>query len=242
MKNSLRIDGVYAAYKKEAIRGVSLSARCGQVIALIGPNGAGKSTLFRIVAGFVQPLKGRVMIDGRDVSRLAPHQRVQMGLGYLMQGGQVFPSLTVQENLEMAALGLKRDERAERVLEIAETLDLKWKLNGRASTLSGGAKQRLALAMILVKRPSLLLLDEPSAGLSPVMTRHVFQMLNQYRQSYQITILLVEQNIQEALKFAQRAMLLVNGRIVAETKQPDTWLEEGQLDALFWGQTMEASL
>jgi branched-chain amino acid transport system ATP-binding protein len=240
MNASLRLEGVYAAYKKkEIIRGVSLSARQGQAVALIGPNGAGKSTLLRIVAGFLKPSRGRVLIGGYDASRFEPHQRARLGVGYLMQGGRAFSSLTVAENLELAAFGLAHKERAESLREITELLELRMALRTKVGTLSGGWRQRLALAMVLVRRPSLLLLDEPSAGLSPVLMQHFFEVLNQYRQTHNTAILLVEQHVQAALSFAQRAVVLVNGKITAETKRPDAWLTEGKLDSLFSGDTPE---
>lgn len=237
----LRIDGAHAAYKKkEIIRGVSLSAKRGQTVALIGPNGAGKSTLLRIVAGFLEPLKGRIWIDGYDARKLAPHQRARLGVGYLMQNGRVFSSLTVKENLELAASRLATGARQESLHEITEMLDLRGKLGARVGILSGGWRQRLALAMVLVTRPSLLLLDEPSAGLAPIPMKRIFNALDNYRQVHQVSILLVEQNVQMALSFAHRAVVLVNGKIAAETKWPEAWLLEGKLDSLFLGNTSEA--
>jgi len=238
MNISLRLDGVHAAYKKkEIVCGVSLSARGGQSVALIGPNGAGKSTLLKIAAGFLPAHKGRVLIEGRDVSDSAPHQRARLGVGYLMQSGRVFHSLTVRGNLDMATLGLAATEREERIGEIVGTLGLQAKLNLRAGTLSGGWRQCLALAMVLVRRPSILLLDEPSAGLSPILTERLFVILDEYRQTHNAAILLVEQNVQAALNFAHRAIALVEGRIADETKHPESWLIEGKLDTLFWGRT-----
>ncbi|HYG11156.1 MAG TPA: ATP-binding cassette domain-containing protein [Pyrinomonadaceae bacterium] len=240
MNVSLRLDGVYAAYKKkEIVRGISLSARGGQSVALIGPNGAGKSTLLKIAAGFLPPHKGRVLIEGRDATDSEPHQRARLGVGYLMQGGRVFHSLTVRGNLELSTLGLAAKEREARIGEIAEMLGLQTKLGTRAGTLSGGWRQCLALAMVLVRRPSILLLDEPSAGLSPVFTERLFVTLDEYRQTHGAAILLVEQNVQAALMFAHRAIALVEGRIADETKRPESWLMEGKLDALFWGRAPE---
>lgn len=238
MGTLLRIDGVHAAYKKkDVIRGVSLSARRGQAIAIIGPNGAGKSTLLRVVAGFLETSRGRVLVGEADVSRLAPHERARLGVSYLMQGGRVFPSLTVAENLEMAALALARGARAERIAEVVEMLTLREALGRRVDALSGGWKHRLALAMAFVGRPSVLLLDEPTAGLSPALTRHVFRVLEQYLQEGETTILLVEQNVQVALGFAHRAVVISDGKITAETKRPAQWLAEGVLDSLFWGRS-----
>jgi branched-chain amino acid transport system ATP-binding protein len=236
MNISLRLDGVYAAYKKkEIVCGISLSARGGQSVALIGPNGAGKSTLLKIAAGFLPPHKGRVLIEGCDVSDAAAHERARLGVGYLMQGGRVFHSLTVRGNLDMATLDLSASEREERIEEIVGMLGLQAKLKLRAGALSGGWKQCLALAMVLVRRPSIILLDEPSAGLSPILTERLFVILDEYRQAHSAVILLVEQNVQAALKFAHRAIVLVEGRIADETKHPESWLIKGKLDALFWG-------
>lgn len=238
-----RIVGAHAAYKKkEVVRGIYLSVRQGQTVAVIGPNGAGKSTLLRIVAGFLEPVKGHILIDDRDVNKLAPHQRARLGVGYLMQGGRVFSSLTVKENLELAASRLATGVRQESIREITEMMDLGVALGARVGILSGGWRQRLALAMLLVTRPSILLLDEPSAGLAPISMQSIFNALDQYRQTHQTAILLVEQNVQVALSFAHRAVVLVNGKIVDETKHPETWLAEGKLDSLFLGHTSEPLL
>ena len=234
MNTLLHIDGVHAAYRrKEVIRGITLCARRGQAITLIGPNGAGKSTLLRVVAGFLGTLTGRVLLDGVDISALAPYQRTRLGVSYLKQGGRVFPSLTVREHLEVASLKAPRAGRAELIEEVIEMLALREALSVMVDTLSGGWRHRLALAMALIGRPRVLLLDEPSAGLSPALTQHIFHVLDQYRRERDATILLVEQNVPVALGFAQRAVAIVNGRVAAATKRPELWLAEGALDSLF---------
>lgn len=234
MTASLRVEAVSAAYKKRpVIQGVTLTVRRGQAVVLIGPNGAGKSTLLKIVAGFLAQSRGHVSIHGAEVSGLEPHERARLGVGYLMQGGKVFPSLTGAENLALAAVGVASRERAESVREAAETLGLQEVLGERAGTLSGGWRQRLALAMVLVRRPSVLLLDEPSAGLSPALTRGIFEALGRYRRAHGTAMLLAEQNLEAGLGFAQRAVVLVNGRLRAQTKQPGQWLDQGRLNELF---------
>lgn len=242
MSTFLRIDSVYAAYKKRLVaRGLTLSARQGQAVALLGPNGAGKSTLLKIVAGILRTTRGRVVLDGIDLTRLAPHQRARFGVGYLMQGGRVFPGLTVKENIAVAARSLAPVARAQRMREVIRLFELRSVRDQRADMLSGGWRQCLALAMTMVRRPAVLLLDEPSVGLSPALMQHVFDVLEQYRQEHGTTILLAEQNVPLALGFASRAVVLVDGKITMETKQPVTWLADGTLEPLFLGRALQAT-
>ena len=235
MSAALRIKSVYATYrKKEIIRGISLSVRRGQAVALIGPNGAGKSTLLRVAAGFLRPTAGRVFLEGDNVTRLAPHDRARLGVGYLMQGGPVFASLTIGENLRMAAPDLRPSQLAEALAGIEELISPRM-LDVRAGTLSGGLRQCLAIAMVLARRPPVLLLDEPSAGLSPALMRDIFRVLDRHRQEHNAAVLLVEQNVQAALGLAQRAVALFDGKVVDETKRPESWLSGQTLSSLFLG-------
>jgi branched-chain amino acid transport system ATP-binding protein len=242
LDDALRLEEVSAAYKKlRVIVGVSLAAKRGEAVALIGPNGAGKSTLLRIIAGFLKPSEGRVLLGGRDVNDLPTHERARLGVGYLMQGGRVFPSLTVAESLVIAANSLAPAERAESIRRTIELLDLRLAPGTRVGLLSGGLRHYLALGMVLVGRPSVLLLDEPSAGLSPLLTQRIFEALDNYRRANGAAILLTEQNLQAALSFAQRAIVLDNGRISAETERPAKWLAGDVLGILFKGEEPETS-
>ena len=233
----LHVKNIRAGYgKKEVLRGVSLALKMGEIVALIGPNGAGKSTLLKVIAGFLKPWEGTVSLNGDDVTSLPPHHRIREGMAYFMQGGQVFPNLTVAENLETASMtvsSVQRQERIDAVLELFPDLHTLWKR--RAGLLSGGQRQALALGMVLVHQPKLLLLDEPSAGLSPKLARDTMQKVKEINQHWKMSILLVEQNVREALDVAGRALALVNGAVVMETNQPREWLTEGQLERLFLG-------
>jgi branched-chain amino acid transport system ATP-binding protein len=178
--HELRVENIHAAYgKKEVLRGVSLSMQQGEIVALIGPNGAGKSTLLKVIAGFLKPLHGQVWLDGKALNSLAAHERVGQGIAYFMQGGKVFPNLTVAENLEMGLASLSVQNKKDGIPAVLEIFsNLKDLLNRRAGLLSGGERQALALAMVLVRRPHLLLADEPSVGLSPKL---VHTMLEKFR-------------------------------------------------------------
>jgi branched-chain amino acid transport system ATP-binding protein len=235
----LRLDDIHAGYgKKEVLRGISLRARRGEIVAIVGPNGSGKSTLLKVVAGFLIPSDGRVLIKESDATTLAPHDRVKLGVTYFMQGGRVFPNLTVKENIEMGAITISPNEN-ERVKNIEEVLEvfpnLRSLFGRRAGLLSGGERQALALSMLLVRRPRLLLLDEPSAGLSPKLVQDILGKVRELSSAWDTTVLLVEQNIHEALIICDRALALVNGGVALQTKQPKQWLTDGRLERLFLG-------
>jgi ABC-type branched-subunit amino acid transport system ATPase component len=238
----LCLTAISAAYKnREVIRQVSLRVKRGETLALIGPNGAGKSTLIKIIAGYVRPSVGDVLIDGQNVVELEPYERARLGLGYFMQGGRVFSSLTVKENLTLAALRTPEPAKEATIRDTAAIFDLNPVFDSRAGKLSGGWKQRLALAMVLVSRPSVLLLDEPSAGLSSLGAKDIFVLLDQYRKAHNITILLVEQNVDSALNFANIGAILVRGEIAAETDRPHNWIIDGQLDQVPWLHTVQGA-
>lgn len=235
--SELRTENIHAAYrKKEVLRGASVSVRHGEILALIGPNGAGKSTLLKVIAGFLKPLNGNVWVDEQEISVLSPHDRVNLGIAYFMQGGKVFPNLTVLENIEMGSLGLSSKDRRERLYEVSEVFhNLKDLLDRRAGLLSGGERQALAFAMAMVKKPKILLLDEPSAGLSPKLVKDMVAKIRDINKIWNTTILLVEQNVREALNIAHCSVAMVNGEIALETNQPDTWLSGGKLEEIFLG-------
>lgn len=238
----VRLEGVHAGYsKKEVLRGISMSAGQGEIIAIVGPNGSGKSTLLKIVAGFLIPTEGQVWIHGSKATTLAPHDRVKLGTAYFMQGGRVFLNLTVKENIEIGATTVLKDEREENIGAVLDIFpNLRDLFGRRAGLLSGGERQALALGMLLVRRPRLLLLDEPSAGLSPKLVQDMLGKVSELSNTWGTAVLLVEQNIRDALLICNRAFALVNGKIALETEQPERWLTDGQLERLFLGTKQEA--
>lgn len=236
----LRLENIHAAYrKKEVLRGVSLAV-AGEITAIIGLNGAGKSTLLRVIAGFLRPTCGQVSFRGEIITTMPAHTRASRGMAYVMQGGRVFPSLTVGEHLGIGAFLLPADERSRQTDAVLDFFPALRTLHGRrAGLLSGGERQSLAIAMMLVRRPEALLLDEPSAGLSPKLVREMLEGVRNFNIAYNATTLLVEQNVQEALNIAHRAVALTNGVIALETTQPKTWLADGQLEQLYLGRVRE---
>jgi branched-chain amino acid transport system ATP-binding protein len=209
----------------EAVRGVSLSVEEGEFVALIGPNGAGKSSLLSAVAGLVRPAGGTVLLGGRDVTGLPAHEVVRSGVSLVPEGRAILGRMTVEENLRLA--GERRVPRGELAGAIEEQLQRFPILRERralpAGTLSGGQQQMLALARALVARPRILLLDEPSMGLSPLLVKQVFDMVEAVHREG-ATVLLVEQNARLALAVTARAYVLERGRVVLEG--PSRALEE----------------
>ncbi len=219
----LDVAGLSTGYGKIGIlRGVDLTVGAGEVVALLGPNGAGKTTLLRAVSGLL-PWSGRVRFAGRDLAGLGPRVTAQAGLVHVIEGHRVFTQLAVQDNLLLAAYDLPRGERAARVEEVFALFpEIAAKRHGRAAALSGGQQQILAVAQGLVRRPRLLMLDEPSAGLSPVLVDRVLVMARRLRETG-TAVLLVEQLIEKALALADRVYALARGSIVleAEAGAPD---------------------
>ncbi len=203
--------------KIEALKGVSLKINPGEIVTLIGANGAGKSTLLKSIAGLLPPDSGEIWFEGQMIKQKPPHQVAALGIVYVPEGRRVFPRLTVLENLMMGAF-LRRDrssisEDQERMMTLFPILRDRQKQMG--STLSGGEQQMLAMARALMARPKVLMLDEPSMGLAPIMVEKVFSIITQiHRQG--MTILMVEQNAHKALEIAQRAYVLETGKIVLE--------------------------
>jgi len=198
-----------------AIRELDLVVEEGSVLAVIGANGAGKSTLLKTIFGFVHPRRGRIALDGREIQTLPPHAVKRRGVSYVAQGASVFPQLTVQENLDLGAWVFRRDRtRMAAMLERAWSAfpRLRDKRRSRATTLSGGEAKMLSLAKELVTDPGLLLVDEPSAGLSPKITEQVYERLVRARAAG-ATILLVDQNIAKAIAVADYLYMIEMGRV-----------------------------
>ena len=193
------------------VRGVSLDVAAGEMLALVGPNGAGKSTLIKAVAGLVPVASGSVCLHGADVTRGPAHAMVRRGLAFVPQTENVFRRLSVRENLLVAGQVLARAERPARMREMLALFpNLPARLGNAAGSLSGGERQMLAVARALMVRPAAILLDEPSAGLSPKLVDEVMRTLGQIRRQG-VAVLLVEQNVRAALAVADRALVLVEG-------------------------------
>ena len=210
----LKIEDICAGYGKlEILYGVRLEVNSGELVCIIGPNGAGKSTAFKTIVGLVHPTSGRVIFDGVDITRLRPDQMVSRGLAYVPQGRIVFPQMTVVENLEMGAYIENDPHRLEQALEQVYLLFpiLAERQHQKAGTLSGGEQQMLAIARALMTSPKLILLDEPSLGLSPKFVTLIFDKLTEMKRAG-YTMLMVEQNAAKALSVADRAYVLELGR------------------------------
>lgn len=209
----LAATGIVAGYgaQDEILKGVDLDVGKGEIVAIIGPNGAGKSTLLKTLAGLLRPKAGSVMLGGRDITGELPREISRLGLAYVPQEMNIFPTMSVRENLEIG--GYVDPKRAVRRMEgvLARFPVLAQKRRHAARTLSGGERQILAMAMALMVEPAVLLLDEPSAGLSPLAAERLFDAIGQINRDG-VAIAMVEQNANEALAIAHRACILVDGR------------------------------
>jgi branched-chain amino acid transport system ATP-binding protein len=219
----LNIDKIDVFYNElQAIWGVSLEVNAGEIVALIGPNGAGKTTILRVVSGLLKSKSGYVHFLGHNISAAPPHKIVELGLSQVPESGKIFTGMSVLENLELGAFVAQarkeKDQSLERVYEIFPRLEER--KTQQAGTLSGGERQMLAIGRALMSRPKLLMLDEPSFGLAPILVEHMFETIRKINQQG-VTILLVEQNVQASLELAHRAYLLENGQIVGEGKGQD---------------------
>ncbi|MCL1980849.1 MAG: ABC transporter ATP-binding protein [Proteobacteria bacterium] len=213
----LELRGVDAAYGNiQALHQVSLRVEPGEIVTLIGANGAGKTTTLMTISGLVVPRRGEILFEGKPISGLAPDRLVRRGICQVPEGRHIFAELTVAENLDMGAF-LRRDHRQvardrEQIYHLFPVLQQRRRQPG--GTLSGGEQQMLAISRALMARPRLLLLDEPSMGLAPLLTKHLFEIISRINKEQQTTILLVEQNANLALQTADRGYVLENGRIV----------------------------
>jgi branched-chain amino acid transport system ATP-binding protein len=206
----------------QALDGVSLDVAPGEIVAIIGANGAGKSSLIRAIFGMEQPARGTIRFEGRDIAGAPPHVICNLGIGQVAEGRQVFPNMTTEENLEMGAVVPRA--RAGAAAAMARMFELFPRLFERrrqlAGTLSGGEQQMLAIARCLMGQPRLVMLDEPSLGLAPVVVAEVFRVIRELNQRDGLTIVLVEQNVAQSLSLAHRGYVLETGRIVMTGKGP----------------------
>jgi branched-chain amino acid transport system ATP-binding protein len=198
-----------------ALKGISVEVNEGEIVTLIGSNGAGKSTTLRTISGLIHPKPGKIMLGDRDISHMKPHAIVLAGLGHVPEGRGIFPKLTVKENLEMGAFTVDNPEEIERRMAYGFELfpRLKERVSQYGGTLSGGEQQMLAIARGLMMNPRLLMLDEPSMGLSPLLVELIFDIIKSLNEKG-TTILLVEQNALMALSIAHRGYVIQNGEIV----------------------------
>jgi branched-chain amino acid transport system ATP-binding protein len=214
----LEVSGLAVAYGHvEALQGIDFRIGVGEIRTLVGANGAGKSTTLLALSGLVAPRAGKVLFDGEDITRMAPHRIVERGLVHVAEGRAILTTLTVRENLELGAYR-RRDKAAvavdlERVLHLFPRL--RERIDGVAGNLSGGEQQMLAIARALLARPRLLLLDEPSMGLAPIVVQDIFRTLRTIH-AEGLTIFLVEQNVRQALKIASHGYVIESGRIVLD--------------------------
>ena len=220
----------------QAIKGLSFHVDKGEVIALIGANGAGKTTTLHTVTGLISPKNGHVMFEGKDITKVPAHKIVSMGMAHVPEGRRVFAELSVYENLKMGAYTRKdKNEIEESLKNIYKRFPrLEERKNQMAGTLSGGEQQMLAMGRALMSRPKIILMDEPSMGLSPIMVNEIFDIIRSVSESG-TTVLLVEQNAKKALSIADRAYVLETGKIVLEGNAKDL-LEDDSIKKAYLGE------
>ena len=206
----------------QAIKGVSFEVNQGEVIALIGANGAGKTTILHTITGLLSPKKGSVIFEGKDITRIPAHKIVSLGMAHVPEGRRVFADLSVYENLKMGAFTRKNKNEFEEILrKVYDRFPrLEERKNQMAGTLSGGEQQMLAMGRALMSKPSIILMDEPSMGLSPILVNEIFDIIQEVSKCG-TTVLLVEQNAKKALSIADRAYVLETGKIVLDGKAED---------------------
>jgi branched-chain amino acid transport system ATP-binding protein len=206
----------------QALWGISLEVNEGELVALIGPNGAGKTTTLRVITGLLKPASGSIRFHGHDLGKEPAYKIVELGISQVPEGGRIFTGMSVLENLELGAFVAEarknKDQSLKRVYEIFPRLEER--KNQRAGTLSGGERQMLAIGRALMSKPRLLLLDEPSFGLAPILVEQIFEMITEINRQG-VTVLLVEQNVRAALELAHRAYVIENGRVVGRGVHED---------------------
>jgi branched-chain amino acid transport system ATP-binding protein len=222
----LRLEDVHTYYGHiRALQGVTLDVQRGEIVTLIGANGAGKTTTLKTVSGLLHPRRGRLEFDGRDISKTAAHELVRAGIGHAPEGRRIFSRLTVLENLQMGAFS-RRDaiqDDIDRVMTLFPRL--RERTSQQGGTLSGGEQQMLAIGRALMSRPRLLLLDEPSLGLAPILVQQIFAIIREINEQG-TTILLVEQNALQALTIANRGYVLQTGHVVLSGAASDLIVNE----------------
>ncbi|MBN8872296.1 MAG: ABC transporter ATP-binding protein [Rhodospirillales bacterium] len=234
----LRVDGIQTFYGPiQAVRGVSLDVAPGQIVTVLGANGAGKTTVLRTISGVLDPEHGQILFEGRNIASMPPDQVMKLGICHVPEGRETFPFLTVKENLMMGAYTRRDTAGINQDLELCYEYfpRLKERQHQRAGLLSGGEQQMMAISRALMGRPKLLLLDEPSLGLSPLLVQQIFGIIKRINQEQGVAILLVEQNAHIALKTAHFGYVLEVGRIV--TADPcETLMQRADIQEFYLGQ------
>ena len=235
MSTCIEFDNVVAGYKDFMIlNNLSFKAKTGTVTLLIGPNGAGKSTVLKTLFGLLKPRQGRILLDGQEVAGTSPRDLLAKGIAFVPQGRNLFGQLSVLENLELGGITIGMDETRKRIPEILDRFPrIKERLHSKASSLSGGEQKQLEVGRALLLRPKVLLIDEPSIGLSPQVVQGVFVLLRDLV-AQGTTILMVEQNVKSALKYSDTAIALESGRLVLQ-KPASEILADPNMDRLFLG-------
>jgi len=219
----LKLEEINAYYGDlQALWGISMEVNEGELVALVGPNGAGKTTTLRVITGLLKPASGDVRFHDHHLGKEPAHKIVELGISQVPEGGRIFAGMSVLENLELGAFLPKaranKDESLKWVYSIFPRLEER--MEQRAGTLSGGERQMLAIGRALMSKPRLLLLDEPSFGLAPILVEHIFEMIREINRQG-VTVLLVEQNVRAALELANRAYVIENGRVVGQGVHED---------------------
>jgi branched-chain amino acid transport system ATP-binding protein len=232
----LELSGIHSGYDSTTIlRDVSLNVAEGEVVTIVGANGAGKTTTLRTISGLIKPTAGKIIFDGQDITKVSSHETVELGITLIPEGRQLFPDMTVRENLQMGAY--RKGARASQSQLMEEVLDLfprvKERLEQKANSLSGGEQQMVAIARGLMAKPRLLMFDEPSLGLAPIIVSQVFEVIDSIVKSG-ATVLIVEQNVFHTLKAADRGYVLENGEIVL-SDDADALLENPHVRKAYLG-------
>lgn len=210
MASILDVQNIYSGYGKiEVLHGISIHVEQKEIVCIIGPNGSGKSTLLKTIFGLIKPRKGSILLSGKEITQVEPEGKVRLGISYIPQGKNIFPSLSVRENLEMGGTPLGDSSAIEKAIQnLFQTYSILDNRKGmKAGSLSGGEKQLLALAMGMMVDPKLMLLDEPSLGLAPKMIEEIYGRINMINHE-KVTFVIVEQNARKALRLAHRAYVL----------------------------------
>jgi len=230
----LKTEGVTAGYTKvDILHEVNIRVKSGEIVSVIGPNGAGKSTLLKTIFGILNPREGNVTLKNEDITGLKPDKIARKGISYVPQVDNIFPSMTIQENLDMGAF-IRNDDYSQRLDEIYDLFPiLKERRKQKAGQLSGGQRQMVAMGRALMVDPQVLLLDEPSAGLSPILVSDIFEKITEINETG-VSIIIVEQNAREALKMANHGYVLAMGKNVLDDKG-DALLANKEVGRLYLG-------